>query len=721
MRIEKVEKINHGSFRNYTWPAGLADFGNVNILLGWNGSGKTTTSRILRSCEAGLPLTGSQFRIKLDNSTITETSDLTPFEDQIRVFNDEYVSDVLSSKSGIPQVFYVGKEAVDFSKEEEELSKKEGELTLKKCNNRHDEIAQSVAESIRRVTGINSCKKELSDGNYSAYSKADFEKRIKDFDKKITEGVIADISDFVQDDVQSLQKELVSETANQDITTSIENAEAWILSNQDSIHTCLETTPQQETSARIEAFEDGQQKWVREGVDLHYTDTAHLETCLFCDSKITNKDELLKHFSDEVVKVTNEVSGYHIKAKGLKDDLNSKKPRANGDQEGKINSLIDTLDTLIEKLVEKKEKITSKVSSPSSYEVVESSEEDSSVDTDSVAHRIERHYVAEKYTSYNEQKTTFGTCWSEREVLVDEIKEIKESIKVLEAKAQNTHQAAEKLNNLFKTAFPYRNIEITDNDDRTGYVLKRDGNNCSFLSLSEGERNLIALAYFITSLNDDNKKFADDGVVVIDDPVSSLDKNSIFQIFSLITQEIKERPNRQYIIFTHNLDFFGHLRENYRRKIDHNDYPLYSVKLTDAGSQITEIHKLLKEHRSDYYYVFNVLHDHKDTCDLDDAYLMVNLLRRWLETFLEFKFSLHGDLRDQVKLAYDKAKEIGDTFNADPNEIYRFINHGSHGFSSTETVDESVLNGASQRISEAFKMVEILDPLHHEKLMSRIT
>jgi hypothetical protein len=73
-----------------------------------------------------------------------------------------------------------------------------------------------------------------------------------------------------------------------------------------------------------------------------------------------------------------------------------------------------------------------------------------------------------------------------------------------------------------------------------------------------------------------------------------------------------------------------------------------------------------------------------------------------------------------VELAYDKAKELDDTFTANPDEIYRFINHGSHGFSSTETVDESVLNGASERISESFKMVEILDSLHYEKLMSRI-
>lgn len=421
-----------------------------------------------------------------------------------------------------------------------------------------------------------------------------------------------------------------------------------------------------------------------------------------------------------MVKVTNEVNDYHTKAKRFSDDLNNKRSRTSGNQESRINCLITALDSLIGKLAEKKESITSKVSSPESYEADKDSEEDTSADTDSVAHKIERHYIAEKYTSYQKQKASYSTCWDERQILVDEVQDIKGKIRVLKAKAQNTHQASEKLNNLFKVAFPYRNIEIADNDDRTGYVLQRDSNNCSFLSLSEGERNLIALAYFISSLNDDNNKLANDGVVMIDDPVSSLDKNSIFQIFSLITQEIKERPGRQYIIFTHNLDFFGHLRENYRKKIDRNDYPLYSIKLSGTGSQIAEIHKLLKDHRSDYYYVFSVLHDHKDICDLEDAYLMVNLLRRWLETFLEFKFSSHGDLRRQVELAYDKAKELDDTFTANPDEIYRFINHGSHGFSSTETVDESVLNGASERISESFKMVEILDSLHYEKLMSRI-
>lgn len=286
----------------------------------------------------------------------------------------------------------------------------------------------------------------------------------------------------------------------------------------------------------------------------------------------------------------------------------------------------------------------------------------------------------------------------------------------MKSQAQNTHQAAKKLNRIFKVAFPYRKIEITDNEDRTGYILKRDGTNCSFKSLSEGERNLIALAYFIASLNDEDRKFVTDGIVVIDDPVSSLDKNSIFQIFSIITNEMKEHKDRQYILFTHSLDFFGHLREHYRKKIDRGDYPLYNVLLADSGSEIRNIHKLLKDHRSDYYYVFSVLNNHKDTCDIEDAYLVINLLRRWLETFLEFKFSSHGDLRGQVDLAYKEAKNIKEEFEADSNEMYRFVNHASHGFSDTETIDESILNGASQRIQEAFELVKTLDPLHYKKL-----
>jgi hypothetical protein len=71
-------------------------------------------------------------------------------------------------------------------------------------------------------------------------------------------------------------------------------------------------------------------------------------------------------------------------------------------------------------------------------------------------------------------------------------------------------------------------------------------------------------------------------------------------------------------------------------------------------------------------------------------------------------------------MAYNEASIItqkwNSPFNADPLVMYRFINHGSHGFPDTESTDESILNDANIRIQEAFQLVKLLDPMHSKKL-----
>ena len=51
MKILKFDKINFGSYENFTWDNGLEEFKTINIFYGRNYSGKTTLSRIARSFE----------------------------------------------------------------------------------------------------------------------------------------------------------------------------------------------------------------------------------------------------------------------------------------------------------------------------------------------------------------------------------------------------------------------------------------------------------------------------------------------------------------------------------------------------------------------------------------------------------------------------------------------------------------------------------------------
>jgi len=722
MKIQKVEKLNHARFHNYSWGSTLVDFADgMNLLFGWNGSGKTTFSNVLRGLENGTVENNCTFKIKTESSQITDTCDLNLTKSNIRVFNGNYIEETLRGSSTIPYIFFAGKEAVSYDAEEQKLKDKKDELNKIILPTKHDDIASATAVVIKEVGGINSIKKQLvGAGTYASYSKTDFEKRIADIEKKIADGKIKSHAELIRADIDSLKSQLMNTERLAKNDNEIANAAKWLIDNIENINNGLGSQPVQIHSKRIDALNETQTGWIKQGVSLHFNQEKPLTKCLFCNSEISNTEELIKHFSDEVVKAINSIDEYlkiiegHTTSFAKLDSL-SKSQQQNVDS---IRAIFDALAVIL------KEKRTSISVIKTTYTLdttkLTPMTNPTSTDATSIAYAIETHFVAQQYEEYARAKELFAKATDQRSTITLEISKLDTQVKELKQKVKNTLEPAQALNRLFKVVFPYRKIEITDADDGKGYALKRDGTNCAFSSLSEGEKNFIALAYFIYSINDAQNKLPDDGVVVIDDPVSSLDKQAIFQIFSIIVNEIKNHAGRQYFILTHNLDFLGHLREHFRSKIGSGDVRLFSFAATSNGCIIEAIHPLLRDHRSDYYYVFSVLAKHKDTCDLEDAHLIVNLLRRWLETFLEFKFSTTGDLRSTLESAYSSAAKATEKetnpFSANSLEMYRFINHGSHGFIDPESIDDSILTNAHQRIQEAFQLVKILDPLHYKKL-----
>ncbi len=722
MKIRNIEKLNYARFHNFSWDSSMGNLSEgINLFFGWNGSGKTTFSKMLRSLETGSSEIDCTFKIKTNTSPDITDKENESIKNNIRVFNDDYIGDILRGSSTIPYIFFAGEEAVNYDLEEQKLKDKKAEYQKIVLPTKHDDIASDTAQLIRETTGINSIKKQLVGGaTYGNYNKLDFKKRIEEIDKQIKEEKIENHSDLINADIELLKKQLTSFEQTEKNDNEIIKGAQWLIDNIDPINKVLESTPVQIHSSRIDEMDEVQTSWVEQGIDIHFNKEKPLTNCLFCNSEIKNKDELIKHFSDEVVKIIDSLDNYLSTIENFTTNY-AKLSSLTKTQQKNIDSLRSVFDNLSTTLKEKRNSVsTSLTPYVLDTETINSFIDIESPNISSIAYDIEKHYVAQKYEEYKREKSLFIKKEQEQEKIKTEITQLEEQINIIKQKIKNTHEPAKALTQLFKTVFPYRKIEITEAEDGKGYALKRDGNYCNFSSLSEGEKNFIALAYFIYSINDTQNKLPDDGIVVIDDPVSSLDKQAIFQIFSIIVNEIRQHSTRQYLILTHNLDFLGHLKQHYRKQIDENKIPIFSFEATNNGCIIKLIHELLKKHRSDYYYVFSVLAKYKDSCDIADAHLVVNLLRRWLETFLEFKFSTSGDLLSTLETAYSTAAKNTEKwttpFNANHIEMYRFINHGSHGFNDMESTDDSILSGADQRIKEAFALVKILDNLHYKKL-----
>lgn len=135
-----------------------------------------------------------------------------------------------------------------------------------------------------------------------------------------------------------------------------------------------------------------------------------------------------------------------------------------------------------------------------------------------------------------------------------------ESIK-LSKTITSVKPTVDKMNDLLK-AYGFLNFKIVPSTDlENHYVIQRENGDLAFESLSEGEVTFITFLYFTQlingSLNQNN--ITDNRVVVIDDPISSLDSNVLYIVSAIIKGLIKEVKETSYIkqiiILTHNVYF----------------------------------------------------------------------------------------------------------------------------------------------------------------------
>ena len=137
--------------------------------------------------------------------------------------------------------------------------------------------------------------------------------------------------------------------------------------------------------------------------------------------------------------------------------------------------------------------------------------------------KLEASYIAEAHAEFLQLAEAVATANTALDYLKDKPARIQKEIHALESQILEHQRPA---NELTKELCEYLGRdELRFEVKGTGYALTRTGQPVSHLS--EGERTAIAFLYFLKKLQD--KTFdLKNGIVVIDDPVSSLDANALF-------------------------------------------------------------------------------------------------------------------------------------------------------------------------------------------------
>jgi len=144
----------------------------------------------------------------------------------------------------------------------------------------------------------------------------------------------------------------------------------------------------------------------------------------------------------------------------------------------------------------------------------------------------------------------------------DMIKSLIAEIEAKESSLTSVRPTVDAINHLLKE-FGFNGFLLEVNEDKTGtYKIVRPSGEDASKTLSEGEHNFISFLYFYYLCFGSQKKTGLESkkVLVIDDPISSMDSNVLFIVSTLVKNVIKnckenEKGINQVIILTHNVYF----------------------------------------------------------------------------------------------------------------------------------------------------------------------
>ncbi len=283
-----------------------------------------------------------------------------------------------------------------------------------------------------------------------------------------------------------------------------------------------------------------------------------------------------------------------------------------------------------------------------------------------------------------------------------DIRNAEAEVQTLRAKQKDERKGAERVNSLLNNFFGHDSIklEARDGADKATVKFEITRNGKSAYNLSEGECSLIAFCYFIAKLDDPESK-GKELIIYIDDPISSLDGNHIFFMFSLIAKPIKNANGantyryKQLFISPHNLDFLKYLKrlsipkkkipagEGKTKSVD--DHEHFMIERNGASSNILLMPSYLKDYITEFHYLFHQIYKCKDQAAAqichEPFFGFGNNLRKFLEAYLFFKYPYHDDRND----AFERIKKF---FGDEEDTAIALVNRLNNEFSHLEAVPD---------------------------------
>jgi wobble nucleotide-excising tRNase len=758
--LKKILRIN--DFRVFKGWAGApeaVDFGTVNIIYGVNGSGKSTLASLLAAAprDDGWK-TGLRVTVLDDhgNAATVSTPDHQVWQ-SIRVFNKEYVADNLrfdaGGDSGTRPLLILGKKHID---REDRVNAASGRLAQIADDLPATKAKRSKAVKARDGLATRTATQLVEElqGVGSRYAARSYDAR------KVKQGLAAHTDTSATYDV-AVELEVARSSSLPAVALPARLSFDAAVS-QGAVRDLL---AQKATAQPIEVLRADHAKadWVQTGLTLHQSG----DRCAFCAGVLTpeRQVELERHFDeslralqgdmrtvlgqlDRAGEALDEVARALPAAEGLHADIKEEWRAERSAVDAAIDELRLRLQSLRQLVEDKAPHLFTALDMPAELpgrggvdlsQLAALLERHNKLSGDADGRRLEaaRRVETQRIEAIREEYAELTEVIEDAAVLIGSLEAEQGALRSeLRALAQDDMDAvplANSLNEDLARLLGREDLSFSLSDE--GYSIRRAGQPA--LYLSEGEKTAISLLYFLKSLDAHDCDRAN-AIVIIDDPVSSLDSNVVAGVSAHLWARLVGRGKcRQLFLLTHSFELF----RGWGNQLDRLKPPVRAKEnITDTMQELRV--RMLKNldgtvarqpflHpwpsnfkdrnriRSEYHYLFWRAASTLEACqnvptleaELDAAAILPNVCRRMLEGFLSFKYpGKIGDFRELVEEA------IGDLDNSvTRTRLVAFL----HQYSHNEEGDISKPISRPESVSilgAVFELIRYVDRDHYEKM-----
>lgn len=686
--------------------------GEVNIFYGRNYSGKSTYSKIFQSIELKkLPdnYGDIDFEIKLANKSIIKSniieSDELPID--CKVFNQQFIDDNIylhnDNKLNSFQIS-IGSDTNETLRRIEELRLNEVEprneqllkiesdrtKKLKRLESSEDDLNSRLRKTASKIKNlknpsvvignrydIRDIKEEFE--NQSSHipiiPSSDDKEAIDELNKKIEQAKIK----ILEENIDEPDKiDLVKFDASFNFILFLKDTKN-LLSKVVSVSTILDEY--KNDSEKI--------NWIKQGVDIHGDNP---EKCIFCGNGINS--EFIKNlklaFSDELrslernlesqkERIISEIQRLDTIRDINKDDYfkdsTSTIININKDIRNIISNRKEVLKVLESGILDKQRDIFSKIEIDdlnwvdfseiqveidslynSTIEQIEQFENRKQKSIDFLRrYHLAKEFPVSEFTSLSQKvyqyQKDIEILNNEYNSLEKEKENFENDISNLESSLKSEAEAVKRINTILQNSLAHSEISLKSIDAEENIYFEVSRNEERAYNLSEGEKSLIAFAYYIARLESLSPEEKLKTILFIDDPISSLDENNMFYIYNLIYCLIEKKEFLQYFLSTHNLDF---LKYTNRFSSQKDYYLIEKLKQSEdepAKSYIKRLPKHLKNKVTEFVFLFEQIYRVATDDETEDNYSVFynfpNNGRKFIETLLYFKYPDYKQSNDE--------------------------------------------------------------------------